>query len=72
MMSKHYRNDSINPPGAYLSETTLGMGAYSRGAYYRVATDLRSQDKTPLFGKSQEKSGFESSWSGKVRKNFFQ
>ena len=27
----HYRNDSIKPPGAYLSEMVLGMGAYSRG-----------------------------------------
>ena len=37
MKAKKYHNESIKHPGAYLPETILQMGAYSRGAYSRGA-----------------------------------
>ena len=43
-----YRNDSIKPPGAYLSKVILGVGAYSRGGLFEGGGLLNSCAEKPF------------------------
>ena len=43
-----YSKDSIKPPGAYLSETILWVGAYSKGAYSKGAYSKGAYSKGAL------------------------